>query len=744
MSRTFQTNVLCLAVIAVLAPTLSWAVPTLLIPQGATWKYLDDGSDQGTAWKDPGFNDLAWSSGPAELGYGDGDEATVVSFGPSAGNKFITTYFRHSFTVADPGSAGLLSLAILRDDGAVAYLNGTEVFRTNMPGGTITYTTTASGAIGGAGEDLFHAVDVDPGLLISGKNVLAVEVHQANPTSSDISFDLDLLDTDVPAVAAVTRGPYLQRGHPNGAVVRWRVNFARAGRVSYGPAPNDLSSFVDGPVGTEHEIAITGLSPATRYYYSVGSPGEPLAGGDADHFFRTSPVPGTKKETRIWVVGDSGEANRAARDVRDDYLAFTGDVETDAWLMLGDNAYNVGSDAEYQAAVFDTYPTVLRNTLLWPTFGNHDAGSANSSAQSGVYFDVFTLPKQAEAGGMSSGTEAYYSFDYANIHFIVLDSQGSDRSPTGAMLIWAAADLASTLQDWVIAYWHHPAYTKGSHDSDSPFDSGGRMVDMRKNALPILEAGGVDLILTGHSHVFERSMLLDGHYGHSSTFSSGTHAVDDGDGCICSGVCPSCVNGGDGPYTKAMVGAGANGGTVHATVGSSSKATGSLPLNHPAMVISLREIGAMVIDVKSARLDATWIQRGGTIVDSFTILKGGDNDGDFVPNPDDNCIDQANAGQEDFDGDGSGDPCDDDVDGDQVVNSEDRCPLSPLELPVNEEGCTAVQLVTLFCDPGDFQRHGRFVSCVAHTAVLAVEQGLIRASEKGAFVRDAARTAPMH
>jgi len=92
-------------------------------------------------------------------------------------------------------------------------------------------------------------------------------------------------------------------------------------------------------------------------------------------------------------------------------------------------------------------------------------------------------------GGMG---EAYYAFDHGNVHFICLDSEGSSRAPGGAMLTWLQSDLLATGQDWIVAFWHHPPYTKGTHDSDNPADSGGRMRDMRENALPILEAGGVE------------------------------------------------------------------------------------------------------------------------------------------------------------------------------------------------------------------------------------------------------------
>ncbi|MCP5055221.1 MAG: hypothetical protein GY937_00685, partial [bacterium] len=100
-----------------------------------------------------------------------------------------------------------------------------------------------------------------------------------------------------------------------------------------------------------------------------------------------------------------------------------------------------------------------------------------------------------EAGGVASNTEAYYSFDFGNVHFVALDSSESDRSPGGEMLSWLTADLAANQQDWTIAFFHHPPYSKGSHDSDTETP----LVEMRTNAVPVLEAGGVDLVLTGHS-----------------------------------------------------------------------------------------------------------------------------------------------------------------------------------------------------------------------------------------------------
>jgi hypothetical protein len=164
------------------------------VPAGASWKYLDNGTNQGSAWRESGFDDSLWSAGSSQLGYGEGDESTVVSYGPNASSKFITTYFRHRFEVADPSIAPSLSLELLRDDGAIVYLNGVELLRTNLPAApaVVSHQTLANTAIAGASEGTWLQVEIHPCLLELGSNVIAVEVHQSSPTSSDLSFDLSL------------------------------------------------------------------------------------------------------------------------------------------------------------------------------------------------------------------------------------------------------------------------------------------------------------------------------------------------------------------------------------------------------------------------------------------------------------------------------------------------------------------------------------------------------------------------
>jgi hypothetical protein len=179
-------------------------LPATLVAQGSTWKYLVTGSEPSAAWINPGYNDAAWPAGPAKLGYGDGDEATVVGYGPNAGNKYTATFFRRTFQVANAGAYSNLKVGLRRDDGGIVYLNGTEIFRSNMPEGPITFSTFASAVVGGADETTFYEHPVDPALLVDGANVLAVRIHQVNGSSSDLGFDLYLTGTAFPLNAAPT------------------------------------------------------------------------------------------------------------------------------------------------------------------------------------------------------------------------------------------------------------------------------------------------------------------------------------------------------------------------------------------------------------------------------------------------------------------------------------------------------------------------------------------------------------
>ena len=408
----------------------------------------------------------------------------------------------------------------------------------------------------------------------------------------------------------VKRGPYLQMGTATSQIVRWRTDVATDSRVRIGPSPAELNQAIDVPGSTtDHAVPVTGLAPNTVYYYSVGSSALTLAGADSNHYFVTPPAPGTAEPVRIWVLGDAGTAGPTGSSasqtaVKNSYATFNGNRYTDLILMLGDNAYNNGTDTEYQNAVFSMYPSFLRQTNLWPTIGNHDtASSSNPDVNTLPYFRIFSLPTAGEAGGQPSGTEKYYSFDFGNIHFVCLDSMTSNRTSGGAMLTWLQADLAANTKPWVIAFWHHPPYSKGSHNSDTET----ALIEMRTYALPILESYGVDLVLGGHSHSYERSYLIGGHYGFSSTLTAAM-IKDGGSGR------PE----GTGAYNKA---AGVDPQrAVYAVAGSSGQTSGGT-LNHPVMFVSLNVLGSMVLDIDGSRLDAKFLRSDGTVADSFTIVK---------------------------------------------------------------------------------------------------------------------------
>lgn len=177
-----------------------------LVAAGAVWRYLDRGAAPGASWVRADYDDADWRAGDAQLGYGDDDEATAVSFGPSASNKYVTTHFRRAFRLTDAAAVRRLTLRLLRDDGAAVFLNGREVVRANLPSGALTHRTLASTTVSDAAESTFYTSVLDPADLVEGVNQLAVEVHQVAVDSSDVSFDLELLASRVDAPIVVDAG----------------------------------------------------------------------------------------------------------------------------------------------------------------------------------------------------------------------------------------------------------------------------------------------------------------------------------------------------------------------------------------------------------------------------------------------------------------------------------------------------------------------------------------------------------
>jgi len=194
-----------------------------LVATGSTWQYLDTGAAPANNWTGASFDDTAWKTGRAKLGYGLGDEATIVGWGPNGLDRYVTTWFRQRFVVNDIARIDYLVARLRRDDGVVVYVNGQELYRENMPGGAVSTTTTALSDVLSTEEATFFRRFLPPSTLHAGTNVIAVEAHQVRTNSTDLSFDFELsgLSSDLNALRPSLRIDY----SPAAPALLWPSSF---------------------------------------------------------------------------------------------------------------------------------------------------------------------------------------------------------------------------------------------------------------------------------------------------------------------------------------------------------------------------------------------------------------------------------------------------------------------------------------------------------------------------------------
>lgn len=465
--------------------TVPFVTAQVIIPQGSSWKYLDDGSNQGTSWREVTYNDDSWASGNAQLGYGDGDENTVISYGPSSSNKYICYYFRKTFTVTDPNAATGIIISLLRDDGAVVYINGTEVARSNMPSGNITYTTLAASTTAGSAEDTFYEYNVSSSILNTGNNLIAVEVHQRSPSSSDVSFDLGLEFGDYNVFKKL---PYVLYPADNEKMmILWQLNDTETALFKYGTDTNYTEgSFNSTEYGSDHQhkVLLSGLDTNQKYYYQVSVNATSVQEGSFNTGFEDSAGAVTfftYGDTRSHPDKHDEVANQIMIDLNQNNLKQTFVMNTGDLVSDGDTE-DAWQD-EFFNQQYTNITALLANLPYMAAMGNHEG--------QGILFEkYFPYP-------MFQNNRYYYSFDYGPAHITAIDEE-TDFSQGSVQYNWIVNDLSSSNKAWKIVMMHKPGWSAGGHDNSS---------EVQTVLQPLFEQYHVSFVLTGHNHYYARAVV---------------------------------------------------------------------------------------------------------------------------------------------------------------------------------------------------------------------------------------------
>jgi 3',5'-cyclic AMP phosphodiesterase CpdA len=364
----------------------------------------------------------------------------------------------------------------------------------------------------------------------------------------------------------LTRYPWVALQTPTSMLIAWQTDVPAPGKVLYAANPFlGWDEAAEGPPDRlDHSVTLSGLAPETNYFYRIISGTDTLTAG-ADYFHT---APATTTPFRFLAFGDIGARTTAQFDV----AARIDTLNADFALLTGDIIYDAGEAQNFTPQYFDVYRKTIRRIPFYPSLGNHDEYTANGQA----YLDAFYLPSNNPAG-----TERYYSFDYANAHFVALEVIAEGVAPSAPMLAWLDQDLATTDKEWKFVYFHVPMYSNaGVHGGDAVIAA----------ALePIFQSRGVDVVLQGHNHFYTRTYPI-----------SGGGAVDTDQE-------PDYVN----PSAPIYIVTGGGGRSLYAVT------TPWLPYE----AFSKSTYHATVVDVNAHTLSLEAVESDGTVMDVMTITK---------------------------------------------------------------------------------------------------------------------------
>lgn len=541
--------------------------PITLLEGNSNWKYVDDGQDQGTVWQAV-YDDSSWKTGQAPLGYKDngsgvstavfGGLKTNISYGSNKSDKYRTSYFRTNVNVDIEQLSGFDKIegTIAFDDGVVLYLNGAEIYREGMPAGAINYLTGSTYSNSDPNVSKVNLTDIVKANLKDGDNELAVEVHQANATSSDLYWDMSL--TAYPAAGAVLPGegkpesvaltfngdPQTSMGfawYAPETVTGTKLEVVEAAKLQGGGFPaeglltfegttstaNVYQSKADKSAGnasviSSHKVIAENLRPGTKYAYRAGD-GQDGNWSDVGTFTTEA---AENAQFQFLYTTDSQGTTEADFDIWNHTLQEGLSEFPDVEFILNSGDLVDNGDLEEQWGWFFEKPKdILQNIPLVPLVGNHESKSYSN------YTGHFNLPDVSKTGAKPDGS--VYSLDYGPAHFMVLNTEyyGTSSSAENNEIYnkqveWLRSEVAKSDKKWKIVLLHKSPYSVANHTKDTD------VLFYRAQLTKVFDELGIDMVIGGHDHTYTRSYQMLNNVPLTNIVPDSNGTVTDPDGTL--------------------------------------------------------------------------------------------------------------------------------------------------------------------------------------------------------------------